>query len=90
MVIRTIDTNLIRHYAKSSRLGATARLAAVGRNCHSPQDPQCRRGSGPALRLSVKEQMQQDELASLRQLRCDVKLLSGDLDHDIAILNIVA
>jgi len=26
----------------------------------------------------------------LRQLQCDVKLLSGELDHDIAILNIFA
>ena len=38
----------------------------------------------------LREQVQQDELASLRQLRCDVKLLSGELDHDIAILNIFA
>ncbi len=92
MVIRTIETNVIRHQAMSNRLlpTPTSRLAASGRAGHSPQDPRERRGRGPAATLSVREQMQQDELASMRQLRCDVKLLSGDLDHDIAILNIVA
>ena len=90
MVIRTIETNVLRHHATSSYLRSTSRLAALRRVGHSAQDPQQRSGRGPAASLSLREQVQQDELASLRQLRCDVKLLSGELDHDIAILNIFA
>ena len=85
MVIRTIDTNLIRQYPISRRVGG------VGRIAHSPQDPLEHRGRrGSSLRLSLKEQTQQNELASLHQLGCDIKLMNGDLDHDIAILNVVA
>ena len=85
MVIRTIDTNLIRQYPISRRVGG------VGRIAHSPQDPLEHRGRrGSSSRLSLKEQTQQDELSSLHQLRCDFKLMNGDLDHDIAILDVVA
>ena len=85
MVIRTIDTTLIRQYPISRRVGGVERIA------HSPQNPLEHRGRrGSSLRLSLKEQTQQDELTSLHQLRCDIKLMNGDLDHDIAILNIVA
>ena len=85
MVIRTINTQIIRQYPISRRVGG------VGRIAHSPQDPLEHRGRrGSSLPLSLKEQMQKNELASLSQLRCDIKLLNGDLDHDIAILDVVA
>jgi hypothetical protein len=85
MVIRTINTQIIRQYPISRRVGE------VGRIAHSPQDPLEHRGRrGSSLRLSLKEQTQQDELMSLHRLRCDIKLMNGDLDHDIAILNVVA
>ena len=85
MVIRTINTQIIRQYPISRRVGE------VGRIAHSPQDPLEHRGRrGSSLPLSLKEQMQQNELSSLAQLRCDIKLMNGDLDHDIAILNVFA
>ena len=85
MVIRTINTQIICQYPISRRVGG------VGRIAHSPQDPLEHRGRrGSSLRLSLKEQMQKNELASLSQLRCDIKLMNGDLDHDIAILNVFA
>ncbi len=90
MVIRTIDTKVIGHQSASRELSIASRLAASRRVGHSPQDPQERRSRGSVMPLSLREKVQQDELASLRQLRCDVNLLNGDLDHDIAILNIVA
>jgi len=85
MVIRTINTQIIRQYPISRRVGVAERIA------HSPQDPLEHRGRrGSSLRLSLKEQTQKNELASLPQLRCDIKLMNGDLDHDIAILDVVA
>ena len=85
MVIRTIETNLIRQYSIARRVGS------VGPMAHTPQDPHTRRGRRTSIStLSVKEQIQKDELASLQRLQCDITLMNGDLDHDIAILNLVA
>ncbi len=85
MVIRTINTQIIRQYPISRRVGGVERIA------HSPQDPLEHRGRrGSSSRLSLKEQTQKNELSSLAQLRCDIKLMNGDLDHDIAILDVVA
>jgi hypothetical protein len=85
MVIRTINTKIIRKYPTSRRIGMTKRVA------HTPQDPHERRGRGKSTStLGLREQIHQDELALVYHLQCDIKLMNGDLDHDIAILNLVA
>ena len=56
---------------------------------HSPQDPTTirnrfdRRGCSRTVSIS-------DELRSALQIEIDTKLLTGDLDQDIEILNVVA
>lgn len=91
MVIKTIGINHILQQAPSRRVSHAKGVTSMNRVSHSPQDPNELRGRrGREIGLTVREQMQQEELATLRMLQCDVRLLSGELDHDIAILNIVA
>ena len=91
MVIRTIDTNMIRHRPSPESLGSVNKLIPSRRIAHSPQDPSDQRDRiGIDRKLHLAEQTQRNELASLDRLQCDAKLLTGNLDHDIAILNIVA
>jgi len=90
MVIRTIGINHIRQQATSRHLTRVKGVASMNRIGHSPQDPnEHRRRRGREACFSIREQIQQEELATLRMLQCDVRLLTGELDHDIAILNIV-
>ena len=81
----------------STQLGSRIQiLSTLDRNlragnirAHSPQDPTTirnridRRGSNRTISTS-------DELRSALQIEIDTKLLTGDLDQDIEILNLVA
>jgi hypothetical protein len=81
----------------STQLGSRVQiLPTLGRNlragnsrAHSPQDPKTirnridRRGCSRTGSTSV-------DLRSVLQIEIDTKLLTGDLDQDIEILNLVA
>ena len=70
-----------------SKLGRNLRAGNI--RAHSPQDLTTirnridRRGCSRTISTS-------DELRSVMQIEVDTKLLTGDLDQDIEILNLVA
>ena len=70
-----------------SKLGRNLRAGNI--RAHSPQDPTTIRNRidsrGCSLTISTS-----DELRSGMQIEVDTKLLTGDLDRDIEILNLVA
>jgi len=84
MVISTQMGSRIHILSKLSR-----NLRAGNLRAHSPQDPTTirnridRRGCSRTISTS-------DELRSAMHIEVDTKLLTGDLDQDIEILNLVA
>ena len=103
MVIHTLGTDITAHHVPQFDLRRTtsvskgtpvarlrARLSDL-RLTHTPQDPINRQTDGmPPQTTAAVLQMYQDELASIKRSHCDVQLLTGNIEQDIAILNVVA
>ena len=91
MVINTLDMNVIHYCNTPIGVRKTRSVAPATQRDHTPQDPDDSRGRRViASRTRKLKEMRQDELASLNRLRCDVQLLTGNLDQDIAILDVIA
>ena len=93
MFIKRIDTNIIQQHPLRVGLAARNREDATRpttqRIAHAPQDTQTRVRRVLKNRM-IAQNMQPDELSWVSRLQCDVQLLTGNLDQDIAILNIIA
>jgi len=91
MVINTLDMNVIRHCNTPVGVRKTRGVASTIERDHTPQDPDDSRVRRViASRTHKLKEMRQDELASLNRPWCDVQLLTGNLDQDIAILDVMA
>ena len=91
MVINTLDMNIIRHCNALIGVRKAGSVVPIGHRSHTPQDPDDHRARRVLTSRTVKHsETRQDELSYVNRLRCDVQLLTGNLDQDIAILDVIA